>query len=542
VKVERDPNRRNRLRLRYGKEIIGTLDIAGRGAKLERLQVRDRTESRPGEIKGVVVEVLHPATTTVKLDLRRGALTKIHKQYGIAEVHVNQIEAEPPYGKDELQLWPPLFDLPMIEQRRKPTAKEIAKWDERRRRLDQLRKAHRQLSDSLEFSRGTHEAAIENKKNHPFVSFFADLIGGADLPSRRIWDRAEEYLESADRAIIAGNPDLAEKDLREAEKARAEASARVEEYRSDTLSGAETAVTVLEKTRDVGEAVAGAVPGPIGGGLRGAYEALEGPPESLEELADRLGPPGVSGGTGTGPGAKAKTKPPGGKAKAKPPRASKPKAKSKAPAKRTRERSAGGKSDDKAKAEAEAKAKAEAEAKAKNEERLKRKQAERQRQTLLNDAYKKAEARHGKGYPNVTDAKDRAWLNADQRHKELAYDPDHTGWTDGSVREARSVLQAEANGLVGRVTRNLDRGADFHDASGKPIDHMAPRDRDPAADRASLLEKLDKRSYDVLLDADSISTTAEAKLIRDVRAELRKKGKEAAIERVISSRTGRLKL
>jgi len=56
------------------------------------------------------------------------------------------------------------------------------------------------------------------------------------------------------------------------------------------------------------------------------------------------------------------------------------------------------------------------------------------------------------------------------------------------------------------------------------------------------MKKLTQRDYDVLLDADSISPADEAKLLAETRAKLKAEGKEALIERVISSRTGRQKL
>lgn len=428
VRVEPHPRLRNRLRLRYGSKIIGTVDI--RGAKVQDVRIRDRTENRPGKITALDLEVLHAPGVKVTFDLWRRSFADVRKRHGILDVQVRPIEAKPPLPKDELQLWPPLYDLGPIEQRHEPTPEEIAEWSARSRELDRLSKIRRKLERRMDDHRDEHEWVIENKKDFPIVSFFADVIGGANLPSRGIWIRPAEDLAEAQHAIERGDIEDAQAWLLKAAESEADAYAKVKRYRKDTMSGAETAVSGLEKVRDVGEVTASLIPGPVGRVLEGVYEVVKEPPKTMEEAAERLrGAHGLGGDLG---GSGGKTKPPKLKPKPKPKPKPKKKPKPKGQSKKPQETGGSGGNDASAKARAEAKAKAEADARAKAEAEA--------------EAKEKAAA----------EAKAKART---RRLDELSIDPQTGKANPKSRSEAESILQAEDEGLVKNARRpNLKKG------------------------------------------------------------------------------------
>jgi hypothetical protein len=173
-----------------------------------------------------------------------------------------------------------------------------------------------------------------------------------------------------------------------------------------------------------------------------------------------------------------------------------------------------------------------AEKKARYEER-KRQQAAERRQKELERLEKEAKNR----VEDLPEAH-RKWIEADPRHKELSYDKAKSGWTEGSVQEAKAMLDAEAKGLVeGPVQRNIESPApDFYDGKGKPVDHYGPRNLNPADDVASLYSKLTLQSYDVLLDGSGVSAAAEKAIIEAVTQQLKAAGKADRLGRVISER------
>jgi hypothetical protein len=178
-------------------------------------------------------------------------------------------------------------------------------------------------------------------------------------------------------------------------------------------------------------------------------------------------------------------------------------------------------------------------------ERLKAEREARQREARREKAYEEAEEKAKKeGKSSALDdlsPANRKWVEENPRHKELSYDPAHKGWTDGSVGEARAMLEAENKGLIDKpVTRNMDNTSDFNTPKGE-VDHFGPRGIDPEADANALTGKLTNKTYDVYLDAEKITPTQEADLIAKTKDNLAKQGKSDAIKKVISSRTGRQK-
>jgi len=168
----------------------------------------------------------------------------------------------------------------------------------------------------------------------------------------------------------------------------------------------------------------------------------------------------------------------------------------------------------------------------------------RRRSQQLTNAYEEAEAKaKASGMSSALDdlsPDNRTFVEQSPRNKELAYDPAHRGWTDGSVTEAKAMLDGEARGIIdGPVTRNLDNTSDFNTPKGE-IDHFGPKGLDPQADADALVRKLTDKSYDVYLDSSAIDLPAEQALVNAARQELGKVGKLDSIKRVISSRQGRL--
>jgi hypothetical protein len=178
-------------------------------------------------------------------------------------------------------------------------------------------------------------------------------------------------------------------------------------------------------------------------------------------------------------------------------------------------------------------------------EKLKADREARLRKERLDRAYEEAEQKaHKEGKNSAYDdvsPDNREWIEQSPRQKELAYDPAHRGWTDGSVSEAKAMLDAEQRGLVDPpLTRNLDNTSDFNTPRGE-VDHFGPRALDPEADANALVGKLTLKTYDVYLDAEKITPTQEDALIAKTEAKLAAEGKSDLIKKVISSRKGRLK-
>jgi RHS repeat-associated protein len=153
------------------------------------------------------------------------------------------------------------------------------------------------------------------------------------------------------------------------------------------------------------------------------------------------------------------------------------------------------------------------------EEREKQRREER-RQKAIDEAIDTAD-KSGK-LDKLTDH-DRAWIESDQRHKELAIDPDG----DGSYRveEAKAALQAEQEGTlaapVRRATRKADpaeAGADFIDGNDTTWDLKdASMGADDIAHTADP-PKGDKEN--VLVDARKMSEGDQKNLAQDVQNKL----------------------
>lgn len=96
---------------------------------------------------------------------------------------------------------------------------------------------------------------------------------------------------------------------------------------------------------------------------------------------------------------------------------------------------------------------------------MKARTAERGRASAMQEGIARLDAEIAAGKKTVL-VKDLEWLNANPRHKALAYDPGGNG--QYRVTEAKQALAAERQGiLAGPVARSANSGADFADGTGK---------------------------------------------------------------------------
>ena len=149
------------------------------------------------------------------------------------------------------------------------------------------------------------------------------------------------------------------------------------------------------------------------------------------------------------------------------------------------------------------------------EERRKQRR-ESARQKALNEAIDKADS---SGKLDKLSDEDRAWLESNPRHKELAIDPDG----DGSYRveEAKAALQAEQEGTIAapvrRATKEADpseAGADFIDGDDKTWDH-----KDASMGAEDIAKTADPPRGDkenVLVDARNMDESDRKNLSQDV--------------------------
>jgi hypothetical protein len=157
--------------------------------------------------------------------------------------------------------------------------------------------------------------------------------------------------------------------------------------------------------------------------------------------------------------------------------------------------------------------------KAKQLEGLKAQRSARQRKQKLQEGINEADAA---GKAKKLSPEDQKWLEADPRHKELAYDPDTKSY---KPKEAKAGLQAEAEGtLDGPVTRSIDEsgssgGGDLVDGKGRAWDVKdASGGKDTVVDAAK--PKGGKAGEDVLVDCSDLSAADQAKLQQDVARDL----------------------
>jgi hypothetical protein len=163
AQIEPGPAGSNRLSVRYGAEVVAVIVVSGKGAAVDGIQVRDRTGARNqgGKIEAVDLDILHPPGWTVTVEPVRAALAKTKKSLGVGDVTITRTERQPPYGRDELQLWPGAATLGPMRQRRDQTPAEKSADEQRRaekrasdiedsRQIAELRKEYRRLTGATD--------------------------------------------------------------------------------------------------------------------------------------------------------------------------------------------------------------------------------------------------------------------------------------------------------------------------------------------------------------------------------------------------------
>ncbi len=153
------------------------------------------------------------------------------------------------------------------------------------RALRILRQACNHISGLVQIGQESHQELRQIHESQSIVSFISDVLGGAEMPSDRIWISARVFLDGALQTLEAGAVMPTARNLQRAADAWREANRALSAYREGTISGAETAQTTLEVV-EVAGAVAATVAtgGMASGGLlatsgaaalgAGAYGAL----------------------------------------------------------------------------------------------------------------------------------------------------------------------------------------------------------------------------------------------------------------------------
>jgi hypothetical protein len=287
--------RQLRFRVTYGGEELGTIEVDAKQREAlpsKKVQILDKS----GGGKAVRLEMLHdPSLTPTWRPGRK--YTAILKRHGLQGLGFSASSSEPPFQRNELEIWPM---VPKPGSRtRAPEPRKLGPGELQAKR--KLEAALRRLESRYRIERETHEELIQNKKDQPFVSYFADLLGDADMPPRSIWEDAERHLEWSRRALERRDFQRAAEFLAAADRLETDAYAAVKHYRGETISGGERAVRGLEVAKTVGEVAAQLVPGFVGGALRGAYQFAEPMSEAVTESDPVKGPADIIGQTRPGP-------------------------------------------------------------------------------------------------------------------------------------------------------------------------------------------------------------------------------------------------
>ena len=149
---------------------------------------------------------------------------------------------------------------------------------------------------------------------------------------------------------------------------------------------------------------------------------------------------------------------------------------------------------------------------------------------LLEQAIRDADAHPN--YRTLT-PEERAWLDADRRHRELAVDPDKQAY---SIQEAQAALQAEQEGILpGPVRRDISpessrpqsSGGDIIDGNGRVWDVKLakPRDGTPwsegvSRERAQAIIQQVKEGENILVDTTGLTSEQVSNLKNHIREQL----------------------
>ncbi|MFC1475876.1 DUF4157 domain-containing protein [Candidatus Zixiibacteriota bacterium] len=107
-----------------------------------------------------------------------------------------------------------------------------------------------QVEADIAGGRAGHEHMAQIRKEHWIVSRVSDWAGDVEFPPLSMWNEPERHIQRARAAMDAGSFELAAGELTMAEFKANDARRRFYVYREGTISGAGTAITTLERTRD----------------------------------------------------------------------------------------------------------------------------------------------------------------------------------------------------------------------------------------------------------------------------------------------------
>ena len=124
-----------------------------------------------------------------------------------------------------------------------------------------LMNRYNRLENFLNLEMDTHQFFRDLKSDQRLVSFFSNLLGGADMPSRNIWDQPRSSLDKAWKLLNASKVEDAEVDLIKANEGIKKGATLIAEYKSDTMKGAGRSITTLKVVE-----IAGAVAATIASG------------------------------------------------------------------------------------------------------------------------------------------------------------------------------------------------------------------------------------------------------------------------------------
>ncbi len=114
----------------------------------------------------------------------------------------------------------------------------------------QIRILENQIRDGID----EHDRLIKRKDDAaPGVAEVSDFLGGADLPSRSIWDHPHRLLVKALEAMVGGNVTTCQPYLVVAAIITRNNAQLLAQYIEDSVSGAGTAVTILKVAKTAGE-------------------------------------------------------------------------------------------------------------------------------------------------------------------------------------------------------------------------------------------------------------------------------------------------
>ncbi len=159
-----------------------------------------------------------------------------------------------------------------------------------------LRRLYNHIHIQLEGDFEGHRHLRSVREDQWIVGFFADKLGGVEMPPLGIWSEPRSLLNAARSTLDMGSVEASIRNLEQAEAAYLRCHRRLVEYRDGTISGAETSVTLLHATAVVGGVAASVATGGVaagaGLGLAGTSTAVGlvgGAYGATQELAGQAG-------------------------------------------------------------------------------------------------------------------------------------------------------------------------------------------------------------------------------------------------------------